>query len=81
MGIDRHYRLAANDVICSGALRRLNIDEPNGIFHEKTYFPEPCEYLFINHGPLQYLDADGNTVSVLDWMGIEAKWDDAPVVE
>ncbi|MDC1286830.1 cupin domain-containing protein [Gammaproteobacteria bacterium] len=25
--------------------------EPNGIVHEKTYFPEPTEYLFINHGP------------------------------
>jgi hypothetical protein len=51
------------------------------IIHEKTYVPEPCEYLFINHGPLQYLDAEGNTVLVLDWMGIQAKWDDAAVVE
>ena len=55
--------------------------EPNGIVHEKTYFPEPSEYLFINHGPLQYLDSEGNTVLVLDWMGIQEKWNDAAVVE
>ncbi|TVO64774.1 2,4'-dihydroxyacetophenone dioxygenase family protein [Denitromonas ohlonensis] len=55
--------------------------EPNGIIHEQTYFPEPCEYLFINHGPLQYLDAEGNTAMVLDWMGVQAKWDEAPVAE
>lgn len=51
--------------------------EPNGIVHEHTSFPEATEYLFINHGPLQYLDGDGNTVMVLDWLGIQAKWDNA----
>lgn len=55
--------------------------EPNGIVHEKTYFPEPSEYLFINHGPLQYLDSEGSTVLILDWMGIQEKWNDAAVVE
>ncbi len=55
--------------------------EPNGIVHEKTYFPEPTEYLFINHGPLQYLDDEGNTAMVLDWMGVQAKWESAEVVD
>ena len=54
--------------------------EPNGIIHEKTCFPEPCEYLFINHGPLQYLNDDGGTLFVLDWMGVQEKWDAAPLV-
>lgn len=54
--------------------------EPNGIIHEKTYFPEVTEYLFKNHGPLQYLDDEGNSALVLDWMGIQAKWDEAEIV-
>ena len=54
--------------------------EPNGIVHEQTCFPEPTEYLFINHGPLQYLDEAGNTVMVLDWLGIQAKWESAEIV-
>ena len=55
--------------------------EPNGIFHDKTYFPDPCEYLFISHGALQYFDAEGNTILVLDWLGITTKWEDAELVE
>lgn len=51
--------------------------EPNGIVHEHTFFPEATEYLFINHGPLQYFDGDGNTTMVLDWLGVQAKWDSA----
>ena len=51
--------------------------EPNGIVHEKTYFPEATEYLFISHGPIQYLDEDGNTSGIIDWIGIQEKWESA----
>ena len=55
--------------------------EPNGVIHEKTYFPELTEYLFINHGSLQYLDDDGNVLMVLDWQAIEALWEKAEIAE
>jgi anti-sigma factor ChrR (cupin superfamily) len=53
--------------------------EPNGVIHEKTYFPELTEYLFINHGTLQYLDDDGNVLVVLDCQSIEALWEKAEI--
>ena len=54
--------------------------EPNGIVHEKTYFPELTEHLFINHGPIEILDENGNTARVADWLGITAIWDAAEIV-
>jgi hypothetical protein len=55
--------------------------EPNGIIHEKTYFPEPTEYLFISHGPFQYLDVEGNTSGIIDWLLIQEKWDSAEIAD
>lgn len=55
--------------------------EPNGIVHEKTYFPELTEYLFISHGPIQYLDEDGNTAGIMDWLVIQEKWKTADLAD
>ena len=55
--------------------------EPNGVIHEQTYFPELTEYLFINHGPLHYIDDDGNIISVLDWQAVEALWESSEIAE
>jgi hypothetical protein len=55
--------------------------EPNGVIHEKTYFPELTEYLFISHGPIQHFDDDGNILMVLDSQAIEALWENAETAE
>ncbi|MHC4782781.1 MAG: 2,4'-dihydroxyacetophenone dioxygenase family protein [Planctomycetota bacterium] len=55
--------------------------EPNGVIHEKTYFPELTEYLFINHGALQYLDDKGDTAMILDWQAVEDLWENAEIAE
>lgn len=54
--------------------------EPNGVIHEQTYFPEPTEYLFISHGPIQYLDENGNTSGIIDWLTIQEKWESSEIV-
>lgn len=41
--------------------------EPLGALHEKTLFPEYTELLFTNHGPVAFLDDDGNIKQILDY--------------
>ncbi len=76
-------KIEIHDGIENGGITAITGDygyETNRIIHEKTYFPEATEYLFINHGPLQYLDEEGKSILVLDWIGIQAKWDGAEIV-
>ena len=41
--------------------------EPLGVFHEHTTFLEDSELWFTNHGPIAFVDADMNTIMILDW--------------
>lgn len=45
--------------------------EPVSVIHDHTYFPEESEFLFTNHGAVQFIDEAGNTTSVLDWEVIQ----------
>ena len=45
--------------------------EPLSIIHDSTEFPEASVLLFSNDGPIQFLDAQDNTVAVLDWQGVQ----------
>jgi anti-sigma factor ChrR (cupin superfamily) len=46
--------------------------EPVSVIHDFTHFPEPTEFIFTNHGAVQFLDEHDKTVSVLDWEVIQA---------
>lgn len=46
--------------------------EPVSVIHDHTYFPEPTEFLFTNHGAVQFVDEQGNTTMVLDWEVVQA---------
>ena len=46
--------------------------EPVSVIHDSTCFPEPSEFIFTNHGAVQFLDEDDKTVFVLDWEAIAA---------
>ena len=46
--------------------------EPTGMIHDWTNAVVASEFLFTNHGALQFMDDDDNTVGVLDWQGILA---------
>jgi len=46
--------------------------EPSGVVHDSTCFVEETEFFFTNHGPIAFIDADGNTTAVLDWHDILA---------
>jgi hypothetical protein len=46
--------------------------EPVSVIHDHTYFPEPSEFLFTNHGAVQFVDEQGNTTMVLDWEVIQS---------
>ena len=46
--------------------------EPVSVIHDSTCFPEPSEFLFTNHGAVQFLDENDKTVFVLDWEAIQA---------
>ncbi len=46
--------------------------EPVSVIHDHTYFPEDTEFLFTNHGAVQFVDEQGNTTSVLDWEVIQS---------
>ena len=45
--------------------------EPVSVIHDSTFFPEPTEMLFTNHGAVQFLDEHDNTAFVLDWEAIQ----------
>lgn len=47
---------------------------------KKTCFPEFTNYLFISHGPIQYLDEGGNTTGLIDWPGKKEKWEGAEII-
>ena len=42
------------------------------MIHDHTFFPEETEFLFTNHGAVQFVDEQGNTTSVLDWEVIQS---------
>lgn len=44
--------------------------EPSGVVHDSTRFVETTEFFFTNHGPIAFVDADGKTLSVLDWRDV-----------
>jgi anti-sigma factor ChrR (cupin superfamily) len=46
--------------------------EPVSVIHDHTFFPEETEFLFTNHGAVQFVDEKGNTTSVLDWEVIQS---------
>jgi len=46
--------------------------EPVSVIHDSTCFPEPSEFIFTNHGAVQFLDEEDKTVFVLDWEAIQA---------
>jgi acetylacetone-cleaving enzyme len=46
--------------------------EPVSVIHDHTYFPEESEFLFTNHGAVQFVDEQGNTTGVLDWEAIQS---------
>jgi anti-sigma factor ChrR (cupin superfamily) len=46
--------------------------EPVSVIHDHTYFPEESDFLFTNHGAVQFIDEQGNTTSVLDWEVIQS---------
>lgn len=45
--------------------------EPLSVIHDSTEFPEASVLLFTNDGPIQFLDAHDNTLSVLDWQTVQ----------
>ena len=45
--------------------------EPVSVIHDSTCFPVPTELLFTNHGAVQFLDENDQTVFVLDWEAIQ----------
>jgi len=45
--------------------------EPLSMIHDSTEFPEASELLFTNHGPIQFLDDNDNTVAILDWQEVQ----------
>jgi acetylacetone-cleaving enzyme len=54
--------------------------EPSGALHGETFFPVETVYLFTHHGPIEYLNDDGNAPSMMDWRGIKALWDAAECI-
>jgi len=46
--------------------------EPVSVIHDSTCFPVPTEFIFTNHGAVQFLDDEDKTVFVLDWEAIQA---------
>ncbi|HKC51416.1 MAG TPA: 2,4'-dihydroxyacetophenone dioxygenase family protein [Myxococcota bacterium] len=46
--------------------------EPVSVIHDHTFFPEETEFLFTNHGAVQFVDEQGNTTAVLDWEAIQS---------
>lgn len=44
--------------------------EPTGVIHDGTNFLEETELVFTNHGPVAFLDAQGNITEVLDYEAI-----------
>ncbi len=46
--------------------------EPVSIVHDLTYFPEPTEFLFTNHGAVVFTDEENRPTSVLDWEVIQS---------
>lgn len=40
--------------------------EPLDAIHDHTSFPDYTELLFINHGPVAFLDADGGIATIVD---------------
>ena len=47
--------------------------EPLGAFHERTNFPEETEILFTNHGPIGFIDDEGNTIALMDYAFVRDK--------
>lgn len=45
--------------------------EPVSVIHDSTCFPVDSEFLFTNHGAVQFLDEQDNTAFVLDWEAIQ----------
>jgi hypothetical protein len=45
--------------------------EPVSVIHDSTFFPEPSEFIFTNHGAVQFLDENDKTSFVLDWEVIQ----------
>ena len=45
--------------------------EPVSVIHDSTCFPVDSEFLFTNHGAVQFLDEHDNTAFVLDWEAIQ----------
>lgn len=55
--------------------------EASGMVHDETHFPVETDYLFIHHGPIEYLGDDGQPSSIMDWRGIQALWDEAAPID
>jgi hypothetical protein len=51
--------------------------EPLNMIHDLTEFPEPSEFLFTNHGPIQFIDENDNTVLLLDSAAVQKLAQDA----
>lgn len=46
-------------------------------YHERTYFPEDSEFYMTFLGPLNFVDADGNTVALVTWDVAQGAWEAA----
>ncbi len=48
--------------------------EPCNARHDRTYFPEESEFYMTFLGPLQFIDADGNTLAIVGWEQAQGLW-------
>lgn len=46
-------------------------------YHERTFFPEDSEFYMTFLGPLNFVDADGNTVALVTWDVAQGAWEAA----
>ena len=49
--------------------------EATGAVHDQTIFLEETEVYMRFQGPLQFVDAEGQTVGVIGWQQVQAAWD------
>ena len=49
--------------------------EATGALHDQTIFLEETEVYMRFQGPLQFVDAEGQTVGVIGWEQVQAAWD------
>ena len=49
--------------------------EATGALHDQTIFLEETEVYMRFQGPLQFVDAEGQTVGIIGWKQVQAAWD------